>query len=136
MALLFDHEAVTGPVTVRAQPHYSADQSDPAARYWVWHYHVRIENNGAEPLQLIDRHWIVTDGDGATREVRGEGVVGEQPVIQPGESFDYVSACPLPTAAGNLRGSFGMRRDNGERFHVAIPAFDLVAPASAGRKAR
>lgn len=130
MTMLFDHEATTGNLTVRAQPHFSPEQSDPGQRHWVWHYHIRIENKGDVPVQLIDRHWIVYDGQGERREVRGEGVVGEQPVIQPGASYDYVSGCPLPTPFGSMEGSFGMQDNEGRRFSITIPTFDLVAPGA------
>lgn len=130
MTRFFQYEAKTGTVTVKAQPHYSPDHSEPSARYWVWHYHIRIENRGHEDVQLIDRHWIIHDGLGEVREVRGEGVVGEQPVIAPGQAYDYVSACPLPTPYGTLGGKFGMQTPAGTRFKVEIPTFDLVAPGA------
>lgn len=130
---LFGAAETTDGVTVRVQPHYAPDQSDPAAGHWVWHYHIRIENGSDRPVQLIDRHWVIVDGQGVTSEVRGEGVVGEQPRIAPGGSFDYVSGCPLPTPFGTMRGRYGMIDADGRRFDVAIPAFDLLAPD--GRRA-
>ncbi len=120
--------ATTDGITVRVQPRYAADQSDPAQGHWVWHYHVRVENQSGREVQLIDRSWIITDGRGTRRDVVGEGVVGEQPIIAHGGSYDYVSGCPLPTPMGTMHGSFGMTDSGGRRFEVEIPAFDLVSP--------
>lgn len=125
--------ATTEGVTVRVQPSYAADQSDPENGHWVWHYHIRIENGDGMPIQLIDRHWIITDGRGERRDVMGDGVVGEQPVIAPGASYDYVSGCPLATPMGNMRGTFGMLDSGGRRFEVEIPGFDLLSPQARGR---
>lgn len=127
---LFSHSATTGSITVRVQPHFAPDQSDPGAGHWVWHYHVRIENEGDAPVRLLDRHWIIVDGYGIAREVRGDGVVGEQPLIPPGGAYDYVSGCPLATPMGTMRGSYGMIDEAGQRFDVEIPAFDLLAPGA------
>jgi ApaG protein len=99
----------------------------------VWAYHIRIENGGEEPVQLISRHWIITDAQGRTQEVRGLGVVGEQPVIQPGASFDYVSGCPLTTPSGMMRGSYQMTLGSGWPFEVEIPAFSLDSPEARAR---
>lgn len=130
---LFGYQATTEGVTVRVQPHYAPDHSDPKAGHWMWHYHIRLENGGGMAVQLVDRHWIITDGHGVRRDVMGEGVVGEQPVIEPGASYDYVSGCPLSTPMGEMRGHFGMIDSGGRRFEVAIPAFDLLSPDSRGR---
>lgn len=127
---LFTAEATTEGITVRVAPRYAADQSDPDNGHWMWHYHVRIENGSGIAVQLIDRHWEIIDGRGQRRDVMGEGVVGEQPLIQPGDSFDYVSGCPLPTPSGMMRGRYGMLDPGGRRFEVAIPAFDLLSPDS------
>lgn len=127
---LFTAEATTEGITVRVAPRFAADQSDPAGGHWMWHYHVRIENGSGVPVQLIDRHWEITDGRGQRRDVMGEGVVGEQPRIEPGDSFDYVSGCPLPTPSGSMRGRYGMLDSGGRRFEVEIPAFDLLSPDS------
>ncbi|MGQ5702465.1 Co2+/Mg2+ efflux protein ApaG [Sandaracinobacteroides sp. A072] len=125
---LFAAEATTEGITVRVQPRYAGDQSDPAHGHWVWHYHVRIENGSGFAVQLMDRHWIIIDGRGERRDVMGEGVVGEQPVIEPGKSYDYVSGCPLTTPMGSMRGRYGMLDSGGRRIDVAIPAFDLISP--------
>lgn len=125
--------ATTEGVTVRVQPNYAADQSDPENGHWVWHYHVRIENADGMPIQLINRHWIITDGRGVRRDVMGEGVVGEQPIIAPGASYDYVSGCPLSTPMGSMRGIFGMLDSGGRRFEVEIPNFDLLSPEARRR---
>lgn len=115
---------------MRVQPHYSPEDSDPANGHWQWLYHIRLENGGGTTVQLIDRHWIITDGEGQRRDVMGDGVVGEQPTLSPGESFDYVSGCPLSTASGHMVGQFGMVDHSGRRFEVAIPGFDLISPDS------
>lgn len=125
---LFVAAATTEGITVRVAPSHAADQSDPEAGYWVWHYHVRLENRSGAPVQLIDRHWIIVDGHAERRDVTGEGVVGEQPLIADGDSYDYVSGCPLATPMGSMRGTFGMLAADGRRFAVEIPAFDLVSP--------
>jgi len=124
----FTHARTTGDITVRVAPRFLPEQSDVEGGRWVWSYHVRIENEGVQPVQLLRRHWIITDGEGRVSEVDGEGVVGEQPLIPPGGSFDYISGCPLPTARGHMAGEYLMERE-GECFHVLIPAFDLRQPA-------
>ncbi|MFN3288747.1 MAG: Co2+/Mg2+ efflux protein ApaG [Sphingomonadaceae bacterium] len=133
MIQLFPYAATTRGITVRVAPSYLPEQSDPAAGRWVWAYHIRIENGGDEPVQLISRHWIITDAQGRTQEVRGLGVVGEQPVIQPGASFDYVSGCPLTTPSGMMRGSYQMTLGSGWPFEVEIPAFSLDSPEARAR---
>jgi ApaG protein len=129
---LFTAVATTEGITVRVQPRYAGDQSDPENGHWVWHYHVRIENGSGLQVQLLDRHWIITDGQGERRDVMGEGVVGEQPTLAPGSSYDYVSGCPLATPMGQMRGAFGMQDGGGRRFEVEIPTFDLISPDSKG----
>jgi ApaG protein len=124
----FTHAETTDDVTVRVAPRFLPEQSDAGAGRWVWSYHVRIENDGELPVQLLRRHWLITDGDGRVSEVDGEGVVGEQPVIPPGGSFDYISGCPLPTPSGQMAGEYLMERE-GECFRVLIPAFRLTLPA-------
>ena len=118
-----------GEVTVRVSVNYMPDQSSPSDRRWFWAYHVRIENDGEQPVQLISRHWVIEDGSGIRQEVRGEGVVGEMPVITPGASHDYVSGCPLDTPEGSMVGSFQMIDAQGKGFEVAIPLFELEAPS-------
>ncbi|MBN8806696.1 MAG: Co2+/Mg2+ efflux protein ApaG [Sphingomonas sp.] len=129
MTALFPNVAETRQVTVRVSVSYLPEQSEPARGRWFWAYHVRIENDGSTAVQLLTRHWIITDGRGARHAVEGEGVVGEQPVIAPGASFDYVSGCPLATPTGRMEGSYHMIAEDGSTFDVAIPRFALVAPA-------
>ena len=131
MNFLFPHAATTDGVTVRVSVSYLPEQSEPRRGRWFWAYHVRIENGGDGPVQLLTRHWIITDGRGARHMVEGEGVVGEQPLIEPGASFDYVSGCPLATPTGAMQGSYRMAAGGGERFEVEIPRFQLIAPAVA-----
>lgn len=120
--------ATTEGVTVRVQPQFAADQSDPDHGHWAWHYHIRVENMSGVTLRLIDRAWIILDGLGDRRDVMGEGVVGQQPVILPGDSYDYVSGCQLGTPMGHMRGRFGMEDSGGRRIEVDIPGFDLISP--------
>ena len=132
MKALFPHAATTDGVTVRVSVSFLPEQSEPERGRWFWAYHIRIENAGPQTVQLLTRHWIITDGRGARHSVEGEGVVGEQPVIQPGGSFDYVSGCPLATPTGSMQGSYHMIGADGAAFDVAIPKFALVAPTVAG----
>ena len=118
----------TDSVTVSVRPFYLDDQSMPDEDRYVWAYHVRIENNGDDSVQLLTRYWRITDSRGQTHEVRGEGVVGEQPVLQPGESFEYTSGTPLSTPSGIMAGTYGMKSSNGRQFEVGIPAFSLDSP--------
>ena len=129
MSVLFPHVAVTRDMTVRVAVSYLAEQSAPASGRWFWSYHIRLENGGDRSVQLLSRHWHITDGRGAIHEVRGEGVVGEMPLIAPGASFDYVSGCPLSTPSGNMRGSYHMVDEDGTGFDIEIPAFALLGPA-------
>ena len=131
MKALFPHSATTQGVTVRVSVTYLPEQSEPARGRWFWAYHIRLENEGERPVQLLTRHWIITDGRGARHSVEGEGVVGEQPLIEPGASFDYVSGCPLATPSGAMQGSYRMVGEDGRTFDVAIPRFPLHAPATA-----
>ena len=128
MAMLFPHVATTRRIHVRVAVSYLAEQSAPSAGRWFWSYHVRIENDGERAVQLLSRHWIINDGRGVTHEVRGEGVVGEMPLISAGGSFDYVSGCPLDTASGSMRGSYRMVDEDGSTFDVDIPPFALLSP--------
>jgi len=128
---LFPHAATTGEVTVRVSVSYLPEQSEPARGRWFWAYHIRIENDGTSAVQLLTRHWVITDGRGARHSVEGEGVVGEQPMIEPGASYDYVSGCPLATPTGAMQGTYRMVGEDGASFDVAIPRFTLLAPATA-----
>ena len=129
MAVLFPHEAVTRGITIRVAVSYLAEQSAPGSGRWFWSYHIRVENGSEKSVQLLSRHWLITDGRGAVHEVRGEGVVGEMPLIAPGASFDYVSGCPLSTPTGSMKGSYRMVDEDGGSFDVTIPAFPLMGPA-------
>ena len=128
MKALFPAAATTDGVTVRVSVSYLPEQSEPERGRWFWAYHIRLENEGTETVQLLTRHWVITDGRGARHSVEGEGVVGEQPVIEPGASFDYVSGCPLTTPSGAMRGSYRMVAEDGSAFDVDIPPFALIAP--------
>jgi ApaG protein len=120
-------EAVTNNVKVEVLSQYSKENSRPLQGEWVFEYTVRLTNLGTETIQLLSRHWIITDGTGETREVEGPGVVGEQPVLAPEQSFQYSSWCPLTTPTGVMRGSYGMVRTNGEKFDIDIAPFALKA---------
>ena len=126
------YEAETRGVIVRVKPQYLPEQSDPASRRWVWAYRIEVVNASLETVQLISRHWIITDASGRVEEVRGPGVVGEQPTLRPGDGYTYVSGCPLATPSGSMVGSYQMIADTGEPFDVAVPAFSLDLP-DAGR---
>ena len=129
MKALFAHAAETDSITVRVSVNYLSDQSEPDRGRWFWAYHIRIENAGAQAVQLLTRRWIITDGRGQRHTVEGEGVVGEKPLIAPGDSYDYVSGCPLATPTGSMQGSYQMVTADGRDFEAAIPRFALRAPA-------
>ena len=131
MKSLFPNVAETQGVIVRVSVSFLPEQSEPRRGRWFWAYHVRIENEGAVAVQLLTRHWVITDGRGLRHSVEGEGVVGEQPQIAPGASFDYVSGCPLQTPTGTMQGSYHMIAADGSAFDVDIPKFALIAPAVA-----
>ncbi|HMI40525.1 MAG TPA: Co2+/Mg2+ efflux protein ApaG [Sphingomicrobium sp.] len=130
LALLFPNVATTKGISVRVSVSYLAEQSAPASGRWFWSYHVRIENGSKRSVQLLSRSWHILDGRGTLHEVRGEGVVGEMPLIAPGASYDYVSGCPLNTPTGSMSGSYHLIDENGAAFDVAIPRFALVGPAA------
>lgn len=127
--MLFPYQATTGSVTVRVAVSYLAEQSAPGDDRWFWSYHVRVENHGEGPVQLLARRWLIMDGRGNASEVVGEGVVGEMPVIAPGSSYDYVSGCPLATPTGSMEGAYQMVDEGGGAFEVEIPKFALQGPA-------
>lgn len=131
MKELFQHAAMTEGVTVRVAVNFLPEQSHPDASKWFWVYHIRIENGSHEALQLHTRHWRITDGRGMVNHVDGEGVVGEQPLLKPGESHDYVSGCPLATPSGSMEGFYTFYREDGSPLEVRIPFFPLAAPATA-----
>ncbi|MEC9067725.1 Co2+/Mg2+ efflux protein ApaG [Pelagerythrobacter marinus] len=131
MKQLFQHAAITEGITVRVAVNFLPEQSQPEAGKWFWVYHIRIENGSTERVQLMTRHWRITDARGAVNLVDGEGVVGEMPVLAPGESHDYVSGCPLPTPHGSMEGFYTFHRADGTPLEVRIPYFPLAAPATA-----
>ena len=118
----------TRGIRVRVESAFEAGRSDPDQGAWFFSYTVRIDNVGSETVQLLGRHWIITDSDGEVEEVRGPGVVGKQPVLKPGESFEYTSGVPLPTASGFMTGRYQMVNESGERFEVDVPTFSLDSP--------
>ncbi|GIK97337.1 MAG: protein ApaG [Alphaproteobacteria bacterium] len=122
------YSKTTRSITVTVKPFFLDDQSSPEEAHYVWAYHVRIENGGAETVQLRHRYWQITDSLGRVQEVRGAGVVGEQPVLKPGEAFEYTSGTPLPTPSGIMMGAYQMESENGEQFEVDVPAFSLDSP--------
>lgn len=130
LAIFFPNVATTNDIVVRVAVSYLAEQSDPSSKRWFWSYHVRVENGSQRSVQLLSRNWNITDGRGTVHVVRGEGVVGEMPLIAPGTSFDYVSGCPLDTPTGSMQGSYRMVDENGSAFDVAIPLFLLCAPGA------
>jgi ApaG protein len=121
-------EAVTHNVRVEVESQYAPEHSQPFKNQWFFHYTVRITNEGDETVQLLSRHWIITDATGHTEEVRGALVVGEQPLLAPGESFQYTSGCSLRTASGVMRGTYQMVETEGDHFDVEIAAFALHEP--------
>ncbi|MHA7870871.1 MAG: Co2+/Mg2+ efflux protein ApaG [Hyphococcus sp.] len=122
------YEQITRGIRVSVSPHYLEDQSDPDEPRYVWAYTVRIDNESGEIVRLRSRYWRITDSKGFTDEVAGEGVVGEQPVIRPGEGFEYTSGAPLTTPSGLMVGRYYMETSEGESFEVDIPAFSLDSP--------
>lgn len=114
--------------TVTAQPRFLAEQSDPERQQYVFAYTITVANTGEVAARLLSRHWIITDSDGKVDEVRGDGVVGEQPELQPGEAFQYTSGCPLATPVGSMRGSYRCVAEDGTAFEVPIPEFVLAMP--------
>ena len=125
---MFKSEAITRGIRIRVQSSYVPERSDPDHGSWFFIYTVEVANQGTETAQLVSRHWIITDANGAVREVRGPGVVGEQPTLAPGESFTYTSACPLETPFGTMHGTYQMVTPRGERFDAEIAAFSLGQP--------
>lgn len=118
----------TSDLTVSVEPQFLDHESRPEDNLWVWAYTVRIENKGSDTVQLRTRHWKITDAHGRTQEVRGPGVVGEQPVLKPGQSFTYTSGTPLKTPSGIMTGTYSMEGPGGRMFDIAIPAFSLDSP--------
>lgn len=127
------YEAITDDVTVVVRVFWLEDQSQPDEHHHAWAYHIRIENGGSETIQLLSRYWAITDGRGKTDHVHGDGVIGEQPVLAAGESFEYTSGVALPTPCGFMQGCYHMiNPSSGTRFEVAIPLFSLDSPHRLG----
>ncbi len=119
------YRAVTRDIEVSVTPRYLTERSSPDNGYFFWAYEIEITNRGPETVQLKTRHWLITDAQGRRQEVRGAGVVGETPVLEPGESYEYTSGVPLPTPSGFMTGTYGMVTAAGESFDIEIPAFSL-----------
>jgi ApaG protein len=127
---MFTSEAVTRGVRVQVASTYAPERSQPTSNQWFFLYTVTVSNASADTVQLLTRHWIITDGAGQVQEVRGPGVVGKQPTLKPGESFEYTSGCPLSTPFGVMEGTYQMVTANGERFDARIAPFTLSEPYS------
>jgi len=125
---MFSSEAVTRNIRVQVRAEFSAERSRPADHHWFFLYTITITNEGEDTVQLLTRHWIITDSNSRVEEVRGPGVVGEQPVLQPGQSFTYTSGCPLGTPFGVMEGTYQMVTPTGEQFDAEIAAFTLSEP--------
>ena len=123
------YRAVTRKIEVTVTPRYLSERSSPATGYFFWSYTIDIVNRGEETVQLKTRHWRITDAFGRLQEVKGAGVVGEEPTLKPGESFEYTSGVPLPTPSGFMEGTYGMITADGRRFDIDIPLFSLDTPS-------
>ena len=121
-------EAITRGIRIQVQSRYVPERSEPDQSQWFFVYHVRISNEGTETAQLVSRHWIITDANGHVEEVKGPGVIGKQPVLAPGEAFEYTSFCPLPTAFGTMQGTYQMATPGGQSFDAEIAPFSLAEP--------
>lgn len=122
-------DTTTRGVRITVRPRFVPEQSDPENGQWLFAYHITIRNQGDKPVQLLSRHWIITNGEGHVEEVRGAGVVGYQPLLRPGEEFQYTSGCPLTTPVGTMHGEFNMvEPDSGEKFDAKIDPFRLAVP--------
>ena len=122
------YRTVTNQIEVTVEPHFLPERSSVEKSRYFWSYTIVITNPGPDTVQLKTRHWIITDASGGRQEVRGEGVIGEQPVLAPGERFEYTSAVPLPTASGIMTGRYQMERQSGEPFEIDVPTFSLDIP--------
>jgi ApaG protein len=123
-------DAQTRGVRVQVTPEFLPDHSQPKHGLWMFAYHIRISNESQDTVQLLSRHWIITDANGKVEEVKGPGVVGQQPVLKSGEEFEYTSGCPLSTPMGTMHGSYQMVTARGERFDATIAPFTLAEPYS------
>jgi ApaG protein len=127
---MYSSEAITRNIRVRVQAQYDPSRSNPNHSQWFFLYTVNVTNEGSETVQLMSRHWVITDGMGKVEEVRGPGVVGKQPVLAPGESFEYTSGCPLTTPFGSMQGTYQMVNRAAEKFDIEIAQFILTEPYS------
>lgn len=127
------YQQTTRGFTVTVEPEFLEERSEPESDRYFWAYHITIENAGGETAQLVTRHWRITDALGRQQNVDGDGVVGEQPTLEPGEQFSYSSGCPLDTPSGIMVGSYTMRGLSGEDFDIAVPAFSLDSPYEQAR---
>ncbi|HKO59332.1 MAG TPA: Co2+/Mg2+ efflux protein ApaG [Thermoanaerobaculia bacterium] len=121
-------DTTTRGIRIQVETFYVEERSEPEAKYFFFAYRIRIANEGSETAQLISREWIITDSDGNVERVQGPGVVGETPILAPGEAFEYTSFCPLPTSVGSMQGAYTMRTDEGETFQAQIDPFTLAVP--------
>ena len=122
------YSKTTNKINITVKPYYLEDQSEPEDQHYVWAYRVTIDNQGNEKVQLVNRHWKIVDANGSLQEVRGKGVVGEQPILNPGEKFEYTSGTPLSTPSGFMGGHYEMETKTGKRFEAIIPQFSLDSP--------
>jgi ApaG protein len=122
------YKAITRGIAVSVEPSYLEANSSPGDSQYFWAYRVTIENQGRETVQLLNRHWMITNARGEFTEVKGAGVIGKQPFLRPGESYTYTSGAPLNTSSGMMGGSYQMESDRGERFDIEIPTFSLDCP--------
>jgi len=122
------YSKTTKSINITVNPCYLAEQSEPEEHHYVWIYQVTINNLGQETVQLKNRYWKITDSNGTKQEIKGEGVVGEQPILKPGEKFEYTSGAPLSTPSGFMEGYYGMETKNGIKFDATIPLFSLDSP--------
>ncbi len=128
VANAYPYEAETEGIIVRVRPMFIDEESSPEDDKFLWAYHIEIENRGKRTVQLMTRHWRITDGDGRLQEVKGEGVVGQQPVLRPGASFEYTSGCPLTTPSGVMQGAYQFEDESGSFLEATIPLFALDSP--------
>ena len=126
------YEEITKKIRITVNPEFLEEHSDPDEKRFIWAYHVKIENQGIDTVQLLSRSWKITDALGRVQEVNGSGVVGEQPVLKPGTSFEYTSGTPLKTPSGFMMGFYKMEKENGDSFNASIPAFSLDSPHESG----
>jgi ApaG protein len=128
MTIRIPYKANTREIVVSVEPTYLEKRSSPDTSQYFWAYRVIIENQGRETVQLLSRHWMITNARGELTDIKGPGVVGEQPVLKPGESFEYTSSAPLNTPSGLMGGAYQMESESGERFYIEIPTFSLDRP--------